>query len=202
MEVRNTKQAIIEASLSLFSKQGFEATSISQIAEAVGIKKASLYSHFSSKQAILDSLIDMVLTEYDKHSLFVRADWKKDASLSPHTADEAVLMIQEQMRFIIHNPTISKARKMLIIEQFQNPKLAQLQNKQNYTDVLNYFRDLIKQMIKQNVLKDEDPEVMAAQFCLPISVWINLCDRQQENEQEVMQLVEKHIKQFFKLYQP
>lgn len=202
MDGRNTKQVILEESLALFSKQGFEATSISQIAEAVGIKKASLYSHFSSKQAILDTLIDIVLTEYDKHSLFERADWKKDASLIPHTADEAVLMIQEQMRFIIHNPTISKARKMLIIEQFQNPKLAQLQTKQNYTDVLNYFMDLIKQMIKQNVLKDEDPEVMAAQFCLPISVWINLCDRQQENEQEVMQLVEKHIKQFFKLYQP
>ena len=43
---------------------------------------------------------------------------------------------------------------------------------------------------------------MAAQFCLPVSVWINLCDREPEREQEVMGLVEKHIRQFFRLYQP
>lgn len=38
MERGNTKQEILEASLDLFSVQGFEATSISQIANAVGIK--------------------------------------------------------------------------------------------------------------------------------------------------------------------
>ena len=41
---------------------------------------------------------------------------------------------------------------------------------------------------------------MAAQFCLPISVWINLCDREPEREQEVMELVERHIRQFFRRY--
>ena len=51
MERGNTKQEILEAALELFSVQGFEATSISQIASAVGIRKASLYSHFENKQA-------------------------------------------------------------------------------------------------------------------------------------------------------
>lgn len=46
MEKGNTKQEILEAALDLFSVQGFEATSISRIAGAVGIRKASLYSHF------------------------------------------------------------------------------------------------------------------------------------------------------------
>ena len=45
MDLGNTKQEILEASLELFSVQGFESTSISQIADAVGIRKASLYSH-------------------------------------------------------------------------------------------------------------------------------------------------------------
>ena len=57
MERGNTKQEILEASLELFSVQGFEATSISQIASAVGIRKASLYSHFDSKQAILLTIV-------------------------------------------------------------------------------------------------------------------------------------------------
>ena len=70
MDKGNTKREIITAALDLFSTQGFEATSISQIADAVGIRKASLYSHFENKQAILDALIQEVLKQYEEHSLF------------------------------------------------------------------------------------------------------------------------------------
>ena len=58
MEKQKTKQRILDAALELFSTQGFEATSIAQIADAVGVRKASLYSHFDSKQDILDRLIE------------------------------------------------------------------------------------------------------------------------------------------------
>ena len=201
MERGNTKQEILEAALELFSVQGFEATSISQIASAVGIRKASLYSHFESKQAILDELVKEVLKQYAAHSIFAKTDWKKDTDNLPLTPDDSVQMIKGQIRYILHDPHISKARKMLVIEQFQNPELAKLQTKQNYSDVLEYFAGLIGQLIRQGVLAEDDPEIMAAQLCLPISVWINLCDREPEREQEVMELVEKHIRQFFKRYQ-
>ena len=200
MDRGNTKQEILKASLELFSVQGFEATSISQIADAVGIRKASLYSHFDSKQAILDAIVKEVLQQYGEHSIFARANWEKDADNLPLTADEAVRMIQGQIRYILHDPAISRARKMLVIEQFQNPELAKLQTKQNYSDVLGYFTGLIKCLIQKGVLAEDDPEIMAAQFCLPISVWINLCDREPEREQEVMGLVERHIRQFFRIY--
>ena len=202
MDRGNTKQEILKASLELFSVQGFEATSISQIADAVGIRKASLYSHFDSKQAILNAIVKEVLEQYGKHSIFARANWEKDAGNLPLTADEAVRMIQGQIRYILHDPAISRARKMLVIEQFQNPELAKLQTKQNYSDVLGYFTGLIKCLIQKGVLAADDPEIMAAQFCLPISTWISLCDREPEREPEVMDLVEKHIRQFFKVYQP
>ena len=197
----NTKQEILDAALELFSLQGFEATSISQIAGAVGIRKASLYSHFESKQAILDAIVKEVLAQYEEHSLFARADWEKDTGMLPQTADDAVQMIQGQIRYILHDPAISRGRKMLVIEQFRNRPLAGLQTKQNYSDVLRYFTGLMKQLIRQGVLAEDDPEIMAAQFCLPISVWINLCDREPDRESEVMELVEKHIRQFFRLYQ-
>ena len=202
MDRGNTKQEILKAALELFSVQGFEATSISQIASAVGIRKASLYSHFENKQAVLDALVQEVLEQYGKHSLFARTDWEKDAGSAPQTPDAAVQMIQGQIRYILHDPTISRARKMLVIEQFQNPELAKLQTKQNYSDVLGYFTGLMKQLIRQGVLAEDDPEIMAAQFCLPISVWLELCDREPDREQEVMELVEKHIRQFFRHYQP
>ena len=200
MDRGNTKQDILEAALELFSVQGFEATSISQIASAVGIRKASLYSHFDSKQAILDALVQEVLEQYAMHSIFARADWEKDTGSLPQTADDAVGMIQGQIRYILHDPAISRARKMLVIEQFQNMELAKLQTKQNYTDVLRYFTGLIRCLIQKGVLAADDPEIMAAQFCLPISVWINLCDREPDREPEVMELVEKHIRQFFRVY--
>ena len=201
MDRGNTKQEILEASLELFSVQGFEATSISQITNAVGIRKASLYSHFESKQAILDALVKDVLEQYGKHSIFARADWEKDAANLPLTADEAVGMIQGQIRYILHDPAIQRARKMLVIEQFQNRSLAKLQTKQNYSDVLGYFTGMIKCLIQKGVLAEDDPEMMAAQLCLPISVWINLCDREPEREPEVMELVSRHIRQFFRVYQ-
>ena len=201
MEKGNTKQKIIEAALDLFSAQGFEATSVSQIASAVGIRKASLYGHFENKQAILDALVREVLKQYEEHSLFASENWEKDAGNLPQTSDDAVKMIQGQIRYIIHDRSISSARKMLVIEQFRNQEIAKLQTKQNYTDIMRYFEELMKYLIQNGALAEEDPEIMAAQLCLPISIWINLCDREPERESEVMSLVEKHIRQFFRIYQ-
>ena len=200
----NTKQEILDAALEMFSVQGYEATSISQLAEAVGIRKASLYSHFENKQAILDALIQNTLEQYEKHSIFAKADWddlrftKDKMNMTPELATQ---MILGQIRYILHDPQISRGRKMLTIEQFQNPQMARLQTKQNYTDVMRYFSGLMRFLIRRGKLADHDPEIMAAQFCLPISAWINLCDREPDRENDVMQLIERHIQQFFALYQ-
>ena len=197
MDRGNTKQEILEAALELFSVQGFEATSISQIASAVGIRKASLYSHFESKQAILDALVRDVLDQYAAHSIFARPDGDPEDALTPESTERVIL---EQLRYILHDPHISRARKMLVVEQFRNPELAQLQTRQNYTDVLTYFTSLVERLIRSDVLAGEDPGIMAAQLCLPISAWINLCDREPEREDEVMELVGRHIAQFFRVY--
>ena len=204
MDHGNTKQEILEASLDLFSVQGFEATSISQIAGAVGIRKASLYSHFENKQAILDAIVKDVLDQYAEQSIFAKTDWEKyeDAKEKPAlTPDAAAQMILGQIRYILHDPHVSRARKMLVMEQFQNPELAKLQTKQNYSDVMRYFTGLVQYMIRHGILAGEDPEIMAAQLCLPISTWINLCDREPDREPEVMELVSRHIRQFFRVYQ-
>lgn len=197
MEHGNTKQEILEAALELFSVQGFEATSISQIASAVGIRKASLYSHFESKQAILDALVRDVLDQYAAHSIFARPDGDSEDAPTPEATTQRIL---EQLCYILHDPHISRARRMLVVEQFRNPELAQLQTRQNYTDVLAYFTSLVERLIQCGVLAGEDPGIMAAQLCLPISAWINLCDREPEREDEVMELVGRHISQFFRVY--
>lgn len=196
----NTKQDILEASLELFSTQGYEATSVSQIAARVGIRKASLYSHFASKQEILDSLINDVLAQYDNHSIFANSDRDDLAFVTDKkniTPEDAIQRIMGQIHYIIHDSTVSRARKMLTIEQFQNPQMAALQTKRNYTDVMRYFSEFVRFLIGQGKLENGDPELIAAQLCLPITVWINLCDREPEREKEVTELIERHIRQFF-----
>lgn len=203
MEKSNTREEILEAALDLFSVNGYEATSISQLADAVGIRKASLYSHFVNKQDILDKIVKMVLDGYAQHSIFANANWdnpeftKDKAGM---TAEDAARMIQGQIRYILHDQHISKGRKMLLIEQFRNEELAQLQTKQNYEDIFNYFTGMMRFLIREGVLKDADPAIMAAQFAFPITVWINLCDREPDREEEVMELVRKHVLQFFEVY--
>ena len=202
-EKGNTKQEILDAALQLFSVQGYEATSISQLAEAVGIRKASLYSHFENKQAILDALIQTTLEQYAKHSIFAKADWDDPdftRDKENMTAETAAQMFIGQIRYILHDPQISSARKMLTIEQFQNPQMAQLQTKQSYTDVMRYFTGLVRFLIRQGKLADHDAEIMAAQLCLPVSIWINLCDREPERENEAMKLIKRHVLQFFEIY--
>lgn len=200
MDKGNTKCEILYAALNLFSKQGYEATSVSQIADAVGIKKASLYSHFKSKQAILDALIKDVLEKYNNTSIFANDEPKNVDGVDLKSAEEVVQIVKRQVTYILHNDYIAKARKLLTIEQFRNSTLAELQTKQNYVEVMKYFTNLLKGLTGKGILSGDDFEIMVAQFCLPITAWINLCDRDRKRENEIMDLIERHICQFFTIY--
>lgn len=56
-----TRDKIIAAALSLFAKNGYEGTSLSEIAKAVGIQKPSIYNHFKSKEAIFLTIYENIL---------------------------------------------------------------------------------------------------------------------------------------------
>lgn len=53
----NSKQRILDAAFEHFVQQGYEGASLSAIAETVGIRKASIYTHFKSKEAIFLQLL-------------------------------------------------------------------------------------------------------------------------------------------------
>lgn len=58
-----TRQTIVNVSLALFQKQGFEATSMEQIAEEADIAKGTLYNYFSSKEAIIGEYMNYVIRD-------------------------------------------------------------------------------------------------------------------------------------------
>jgi len=63
-----TKQLILDTAQRLFDEQGYDATSLRQIAEAVGMTKAAVYYHYPAKEhllleltrPLLDAMSDMV----------------------------------------------------------------------------------------------------------------------------------------------
>lgn len=198
MKMSATKQLIIDAALELFSVQGFEATSVGQIADAVGIRKSSLYSHFKSKEEILNTLLESLSEEYEKNSPLANSSAERNAAA--FSTEAIITQVQGQLLFLLHDAHISKVRKLLTIEQFRNPEISKMQTKRVYTDILNYNIQTVKALIEAAVLIDGDAEIMAAQLAFPVSAWLSLCDRESEREREVMALVEKHIRQFFEVY--
>ena len=56
-----SRETILRAAASIFQEKGYHAASMQDIAEAVDLKKGSLYHHVSSKQEILLALLDDAL---------------------------------------------------------------------------------------------------------------------------------------------
>jgi len=71
-----SREAILESAAQVFRQKGFHGASMADIADAVQLKKASLYHHFSSKQDILLELLNRALEMVTEGMLQVMA---KDA---------------------------------------------------------------------------------------------------------------------------
>jgi len=54
----NTRARIQEVAIELFTECGYDATSLREIAERLGVTKAALYYHFKSKDEIIRSLVE------------------------------------------------------------------------------------------------------------------------------------------------
>ena len=55
---KNTKERILDEALKLFAQSGYMGTSMNDIAASLGVTKAALYKHYTSKQEILDSIVE------------------------------------------------------------------------------------------------------------------------------------------------
>lgn len=105
----DTRQRARRVALDLFTRHGYEATSLRQIADELGINKASLYHHFVSKEAILQSLFDDRGTEASD-----LLDWLRMQPTSPGLVEETVLRWVDSftgeklaaIRFMLANPIV------------------------------------------------------------------------------------------------
>ena len=70
----DTYDTILQAAGRLFTRQGYTATSMRQLAEEVGIGKATIYHHFPDKQAIVMALFQRNTSQMDSMLAAVRAE--------------------------------------------------------------------------------------------------------------------------------
>lgn len=63
--MNDTREYIIEQAFSLFLSRSYEAVSINDISQAIGLTKGALYHHFTSKEDLFKAVIDkyLVLSE-------------------------------------------------------------------------------------------------------------------------------------------
>ena len=200
----NTKKKILDVALTLFSEKGYGNVYVGQIAEGVGIKAPSLYKHYKSKQDIFEAILTEMRKRYDNEAANLNitgSNIKLDAeSYNNISEDELVKIGTGLFLFFIHDEYECKFRKMLTIEQFSNKELAELFSSQYYYEPLKYQSGLLSLLVGQGQMKDEDTDIMALQFFAPIYLLMTVCDREPDREKEALKELEKHIRQFSRLY--
>lgn len=84
--MQNRKNEIRQTAARLFRKKGYGATSMRDIAEGVGIKAASIYNHFKSKQVLLQDLLMLPANLYTEEMQAV-----KKSNLAPRKKIEKLI---------------------------------------------------------------------------------------------------------------
>lgn len=64
-EATSRKEQIYRASAKLFSERGYHATSMRDLAHALGVQGGSLYAHISSKEELLWEIVNRAADEFD-----------------------------------------------------------------------------------------------------------------------------------------
>ncbi|MFF2143391.1 TetR/AcrR family transcriptional regulator [Kitasatospora sp. NPDC058190] len=88
----DTRARIIEVSLELFSEQGYEQTSLREIADRLGVTKAALYYHFKTKDDIVLGIVERMAAPIDE-----TIEWGRKQTWSPEMRDELIRRFADGM---------------------------------------------------------------------------------------------------------
>jgi AcrR family transcriptional regulator len=163
---QRNKQAIVEAAISLFSAQGYENTSIEQIARAAGVGKGTVYSYFQTKKDIIKGFCEYEIEKI--HLELVKRSNQDDSILQ----QMLVIYMTE-----FHHVTQNKEFGRLYMRESVFPKESDVEDNLETDD--KYFQILFpilqKGQERGELRKDIDLLYMTAHFyslyIMIISAW-------------------------------
>jgi len=151
-----TKQTILQNARYLFSKKGFDATSINEIAEASHINKAMLYYYFKSKKDIYEVVVKDILS-----SIY------KEITISEKCCDSAVgdlrAFISIYTQFANKHPYFPA---LLLRELSNSGKNLSKSVLAGCIQLFGLFSDILQRGEDEGVFKDVKPMII---FCMLIS---------------------------------
>ena len=187
----NTKEKIFDVSLDLFSKKGYDSVSLREIAEEVGIKKSSIYSHYSSKEAILMDIFDYLtnLFEYDEllnnKELDLTADNEtlvENPEMFYHMGSEAIKAMFSQERNL-------KIWKLIFIQMNHNETIRLFFQNEILVKPLIFWKGFFTILKERGIIcQDCNPELLAKEYySFPIYLLLEMSAKYDEIPQSQLE---------------
>ena len=192
---RDTKERILAAALEMFSQNGYAGTNIRELTASLGLVKSAMYRHFESKEEIWNALLDEMIAYYAEH--FGSPEHLPPV---PDSLEALVTMTMGMVDFTIHDEKIVMTRKLLTIEQFRDERARDLATKHFLTGLKEMFAHLFSGMMDKELLRRNDPAMLAFAYTAPISALIHLCDREPEKTEDAIAQIEAFSRHFIKTY--
>ncbi len=190
-----TKERILEAALEMFSQNGYAGTNIRELSASLGLVKSGVYKHFESKEAIWNALLDEMAAYYE-----ARVGSAEHLPPVPASPEELVRMTMRMVNLTVRDEKIVMTRKVLSIEQFRDERARELATKHFLTGLTEMFTPIFACMMDRGLLRQDDPQMLAFAYTIPISALIHLCDRKPEKTEDAVKRAEAFIRHFIRTY--
>jgi AcrR family transcriptional regulator len=179
----------------MFSQNGYAGTNIRELSASLGLVKSGVYKHYESKEAIWNALLDQMIAYYAEH--FGSPEHLPPV---PDTPEGLVTMTVQMVNITVHDEKIVMTRKVLTLEQFRDIRARELATKHFLTGLTDMFTRIFTGMMEKELLRKDDPAMLAFAYTAPISALIHLCDREPEKTDEAMTQIEAFSRHFIKIY--
>ena len=191
----DTKERILETALELFAQSGYLGTSMSDIAKELGITKGALYKHYTSKQEILNSIVErMNKMDYERAEEYEMPGTEPDGFAEAYLQTPIEKIRTYSMAQFDHwtkELFSSNFRKMLTLEQYRDPKLAQLYHDYLATGPVEYMAAIFRKLTDS----DESAMQLALEFYGPMFLLYSVYDGADEKE-NIAPMLSAHIDRF------
>ena len=195
-----TKEKILKQALKLFATKGYKATTVRDIAGAVGIKQSALYNHFTNKDEILETLI-CDLTSSAIVTLFDNKESIDKGSTELHKQGKSLLMsIATTFKLLSFDGQNEALFKLLMQEIFRNERIREIYNEYFYQENVKKLSGLFFAMMQDDMIKSSDPLLLANEFFSPLFFYqmqVSLLKLDKKSTSSVVSLFEKHVEMFW-----